>query len=182
MDLTLQTASRNIVARSKPSLAETEANAEIAPTSKRPSLERARSKGNDAHQPREVENEHAARDLTNVSGITLTSYARSTCTKRLLPSRYNICSQQPRVPKDADGKTRVGLCEVRSEECGSIKSYTCGGCAYTQLRETWLFTEKGHDLHKEGGIAAKSRDQDRHIFKDRSGYGTCELMEDVIHK
>lgn len=154
--------------RSKRTLAETDANAEVAPASKRTSTGKARSKENDAIQPTADENEPA-----------VSSTAKSPASKQQTPSK----NKEAKVPGDADGKTWMCLCHVRGKRCGWDKSCMCGRYADANPAETWIVTKKGFELHKDWGLEQYQRDQDNfrmHIFSDWSGYGTCEVMENMF--
>lgn len=59
----------------------------------------------------------------------------------------------------------------------------CGRYADANPAETWIVTKKGFELHKDWGLEQYQRDQDNfrmHIFSDWSGYGTCEVMENMV--
>ena len=58
----------------------------------------------------------------------------------------------------------------------------CGRYADANPKE-WTVTKKGFELHKEWEREQCQRDQDNfemHIFGDWSGYGTCEVMENMV--
>ena len=58
----------------------------------------------------------------------------------------------------------------------------CGRYADANPKE-WTVTKKGFELHKEWEQEQCQRDQDNfemHIFGDWSGYGTCEVMENMV--
>lgn len=59
----------------------------------------------------------------------------------------------------------------------------CGRYADANLGMTWIVTKKGFERSRQWGLEQVQRDQDRfrmHIFSDWSGYGTCEVMENMV--
>lgn len=87
-------------------------------------------------------------------------------------------NREAKVPGDADEKIWLCICQVRDGQCGVDKSCVCGRYA-----KEWTFTKKGIELHKEWEREQCQRDQDNfgmHIFGAWSGYGTCEVMENMV--
>lgn len=75
------------------------------------------------------------------------------------------------------------LCHVRGKGCGRDKKCVCGRYADANPRETRIVTKKGYDLHWDWGLEQFQRDQESfrmHIFSDWTGYGTCEVMENMV--
>ena len=63
------------------------------------------------------------------------------------------------------------------------KSCMCGRYADANPEEDWIVTMKVFELHKEWGLEQFQRDPDNfrmHIFNDWSGYGACEVMENMV--
>ena len=59
----------------------------------------------------------------------------------------------------------------------------CGRYADANPGQTWVVTKKGFERSRQLGLEQVRRDQDRfrmNIFSDWSGYGTCELMENMV--
>ena len=75
------------------------------------------------------------------------------------------------------------LCHVRGKRCGWDKSCVCGRYADANPDESRIVTKKGFELHKEWDLEQFQRDQDMfrmYIFEDWSGYGVCEVMENMV--
>lgn len=61
----------------------------------------------------------------------------------------------------------------------------CHRYADANPEEKLVYTKKGYELHTEWGLERMDRDQDNfkmHIFNDWSGYGTCEVMENMVRR
>lgn len=63
------------------------------------------------------------------------------------------------------------------------KNCLCGRYPDANPEENWIVTKRGFELHKEWRDEQYLRDQGSfkmHIFEDWSGYGTCEVMENMV--
>ncbi|CAD6578914.1 MAG: hypothetical protein ASARMPRED_008891 [Alectoria sarmentosa] len=67
--------------------------------------------------------------------------------------------------------------------CKMDKRCLCGRYADSNPGQTWIVTKKGFERSRQWGLEQVQRDQDRfrmHVFSDWSGYGTCEVMENMV--
>ena len=74
-------------------------------------------------------------------------------------------------------------CHVRDDRCGIDKSCMCGRYADENTGESWIVTKEGFELLRGWVLEQFQRDQDNfrmHILSDWSGYGTCEVMENMV--
>ena len=87
-----------------------------------------------------------------------------------------------RVPGGADGKTWLCICQARGKRCKLDETGVCRRYADANPEE-WTVTKKGFELYQEWDREQLQRDQDNfgmHIFGNWSGYGTCEVMENMV--
>ena len=61
----------------------------------------------------------------------------------------------------------------------------CHRYADANPEEKMIFTKKGYELRREWEREQIQRNQDNfmmHIFNDWNGYGTCEVMENMVRR
>ena len=104
-----------------------------------------------------------------------------------------------RVPKDADGKTWICICrpaddvakeldvdedeEAVKDTCDGGKDCMCTKPAADYPEHKWVVTKHGFELMQEWNVQQAKRNQDcfdMHIFNDFNGYGTCEVIENMV--
>ncbi len=103
------------------------------------------------------------------------------------------------MPHSADGKTWICICrpteeiaedlgvdeddEAVSQACDGGNSCVCKKPADDYPEHQWIVTKKGFELTLEWQTQQAKRDQDyfdMHVFSDWSGYGICEVIENMV--